>query len=124
MKKLQLCRFAAQPQNKSGQIIICPLLSGAQNRTRTCTIAKPLAPETSASTNSATWAISYFVSYSSECAAKVIVFSIYQNYFFVFIPILKSRAIIIPYTLITYINATTAASLIRNSRCFYINGIC
>ena len=30
--------------------------SGAGNRTRTCTIAKPLAPETSASTNSATWA--------------------------------------------------------------------
>ena len=34
-----------------------PLFPCAQNRTRTCTTAKPLAPETSASTNSATWAI-------------------------------------------------------------------
>lgn len=50
---------------------------GAQNRTRTCTIAKPLAPETSASTNSATWA---FFNHSEAqpigiAHTKVIVFS-------------------------------------------------
>ena len=32
------------------------LLNGAQERTRTFTAVKPLAPEASASTNSATWA--------------------------------------------------------------------
>ena len=45
----------------------------AQNRTRTCTIAKPLAPETSASTNSATWAFHYknkAVSYRSFSERK------------------------------------------------------
>src|SRR3981189_461204 len=33
-----------------------PRMSGAQERTRTFTAVKPLAPEASASTNSATWA--------------------------------------------------------------------
>ena len=48
-------------------------MRSAQNRTRTCTTAKPLAPETSASTNSATWAFHYknkAVSYRSFSERK------------------------------------------------------
>src|SRR3954464_5007849 len=49
-KSLSLCRGFRPSANK------CEATVGAQERTRTFTAVKPLAPEASASTNSTTWA--------------------------------------------------------------------
>jgi hypothetical protein len=49
-------RLFEEIYHADGTECACCAMCGAQERTRTFTAVKPLAPEASASTNSATWA--------------------------------------------------------------------